>query len=167
MGERKKRNVIRKQKFVEKINWKEFGKKVRSLMKFSGVDIDVLANDMQIQKRSLINTLNGFSRPSLDLLIGLAEYFNVSIDYLLGRTSLPFNELIDKESTDFPEIDGSVLFLAQQFLLLKEQERNALAVLLGAILGVGERVLSMPEHVDHEEEPKTGETGDTKTGCET
>ncbi|MCL2177638.1 MAG: helix-turn-helix domain-containing protein [Firmicutes bacterium] len=45
-----------------------------------------LANDLKIDRQVIANWENGHSRPKLEMVVDLADYFNVSTDYLLGRT---------------------------------------------------------------------------------
>lgn len=45
-----------------------------------------LAEYLQIAQPSYIRYENGTSEPSLENLVKLADFFDVSIDYLLGRT---------------------------------------------------------------------------------
>ena len=45
-----------------------------------------LAEHLQIAQPSYIRYENGTSEPSLENLVKLADFFDVSIDYLLGRT---------------------------------------------------------------------------------
>ena len=45
-----------------------------------------LADYLQIAQPSYIRYENGSSEPNLENLVKLADYFDVSVDYLLGRT---------------------------------------------------------------------------------
>ena len=45
-----------------------------------------VADYLQIAQPSYIRYENGSSEPSLENLVKLADFFDVSIDYLLGRT---------------------------------------------------------------------------------
>ena len=48
-----------------------------------------LADYLQIAQPSYIRYENGSSEPNLENLVKLADYFDVSIDYLLERTENP------------------------------------------------------------------------------
>ena len=48
-----------------------------------------LAEILSIQPNSVQRLEYGTARASLDTLTALADYFNVSIDYLVGRTDNP------------------------------------------------------------------------------
>lgn len=138
-GEKMNHNHKEKERFTDKVDWKEFGERVRSLMKLAGVTVQMLAEDLGMQYRSMHNVLKGYSRPSLDLLLGLAFYFNVSIDYLLGRSNVPYVDIVDEEG-NLREIDNEVLVLAQQIALLNEREKMAITILVSSILGVQEEL---------------------------
>lgn len=45
-----------------------------------------LAEYLQITQPSYIRYENGSAEPSLETLVKIADYFDVSVDYLLGRT---------------------------------------------------------------------------------
>lgn len=45
-----------------------------------------LAEYLQIAQPSYIRYENGSSEPSLETLVKIADFFDVSVDYLLGRT---------------------------------------------------------------------------------
>ncbi|MBQ8229801.1 MAG: helix-turn-helix transcriptional regulator [Clostridia bacterium] len=45
-----------------------------------------LAEYLQITQPSYIRYENGSAEPNLDKLVKIADYFDVSVDYLLGRT---------------------------------------------------------------------------------
>ena len=60
-----------------------FGKRLRELRNAMGVNQQDVANSVNVSQ----GTYSGYERgntPSVEALIGLARYFNVSIDYLLG-----------------------------------------------------------------------------------
>ncbi len=44
-----------------------------------------IANDLNIARTTYRNYENGDREPSLDFLIKIADYFDISLDYLLGR----------------------------------------------------------------------------------
>ncbi len=44
-----------------------------------------MADYLQIAQPSYIRYENGTSQPNLETLVKIADYFDVSIDYLLGR----------------------------------------------------------------------------------
>lgn len=49
---------------------------------------DDVANKFNISRTAISKYENGEREPSLELLIKLSDYFNVSIDYLVGKTKI-------------------------------------------------------------------------------
>ncbi|MBE6942318.1 MAG: helix-turn-helix transcriptional regulator [Ruminococcaceae bacterium] len=48
-----------------------------------------LAMDLNISQNSVSRYENGEREADYDTLVAIADYFNVSVDYLLGRTDKP------------------------------------------------------------------------------
>ena len=65
-----------------------FGSRLRGLLEENKIDGKDFAEAMKVKPPTVSNWLNGNRFPKNDtLLIAIADYFNVSLDYLLGRTS--------------------------------------------------------------------------------
>ena len=62
-----------------------FQKRLIELRKINGLTQRKVAEHLQISQPSYIRYENGKSEPTLANLIKLADYFDVSLDYLLGR----------------------------------------------------------------------------------
>ena len=52
----------------------------------SGKSVAEVAKLLQVAETSVRNWDNGYKKPSLDLLIRLADLYGVTTDYLLGRS---------------------------------------------------------------------------------
>lgn len=74
-----------KRSIGEKYN-SPFAKSIRELMCEQGTTQDVLAEKIGKTRQTISQYVNGISEPGYDTLIKIADYFNVSTDYLLGRT---------------------------------------------------------------------------------
>lgn len=59
------------------------------LMKEHGISSKKLSDDTKISTGNISDWKSGRSQPSLEKIRILADYFNVSIDYLLDRTDDP------------------------------------------------------------------------------
>lgn len=68
-----------------------FAERLKQLRKKYGVTQEQLASVIGVE-RSSIGKYEGKSRviPSDDIKYRIAEFFNVSVDYLLGKTDTPF-----------------------------------------------------------------------------
>jgi len=82
---------------------KIFGERIRALresMNFSQVKF---AETFGIGQSSVVRYEKGEASPSLELLVNIADYFDVSLDYILGRTNNPQGKLYDcKPKNGYP-----------------------------------------------------------------
>ncbi len=63
------------------------GNRIRDLREDKGMRQSDLAKAVGIDQRTISNYEIGKTNPDSDALIKLADFFGVSIDYLLGRTN--------------------------------------------------------------------------------
>ncbi len=63
--------------------------KLFELMKERGISSKKLSDDTKISTGNISDWKSGRSQPSLDKMRIVADYFDVSIDYLMGRTDNP------------------------------------------------------------------------------
>lgn len=61
--------------------------RVKQLAKRNDIPIKMLQEELEIGKTSLSKWNKGTKIPRIDKFIKLADYFNVSVDYLLCRTN--------------------------------------------------------------------------------
>lgn len=61
------------------------GKRLRQAIRLRGYKDEYVAHHLKIQKSSISAWINGKSLPSTEKLIALADFLDVSIDWLLGR----------------------------------------------------------------------------------
>ena len=82
---------------------KIFGDRIRALresMNFSQVKF---AETFGIGQSSVVRYEKGEASPSLELLVRIADYYDVSLDYVLGRTDNPQGRLYDcKTKNGYP-----------------------------------------------------------------
>ena len=69
--------------------------RIKELCAERGISINKLESDLEVGYSSIQKWKNTTS-PSMDKIIKVATYFNVSVDYLLGRTDVktPITELL-------------------------------------------------------------------------
>ncbi len=87
------------------------GKRIRLLRTTGKITQEQLAKDLGLNnKSSIANYESGYSMPSDEIKVRLAEYFCVSVDYLLGKTDIPndssdmindYKDLFDKADIAF------------------------------------------------------------------
>lgn len=78
----------------------EFQKRIISLISDLGVKKSELPNEIGVDYRSLSNAINYGIIPKPRILIRIADYFNVSIGYLLGQSNQEYF-LKSEECSDF------------------------------------------------------------------
>lgn len=64
---------------------KIFGLKLTKLRKINGLTQQDLAHELQVSRQIIGHWENNYAEPTLEMLNNIADYFNVSTDYLLGR----------------------------------------------------------------------------------
>ena len=63
-----------------------FATNIRSLMEERGTTQDELAQAVGRTRQTISQYVNGISEPGYETLVKIADFFNVSADFLLGRT---------------------------------------------------------------------------------
>lgn len=99
-----------------------FGKTLKTLRNSRNISATKLSEDLNIHRGSLSNWETGRRTPDSEMLLKIANYFNVSVDYLLG------NDTNDTDDTDLFNLKGDVRFLKK----VKDNEMVKIPV-LGAI----------------------------------
>lgn len=88
--------------------------KINELRKSKGLSQTALANELGISQSTLSYWERGDYEPDNDSLIKIADFFNVSTDYLLGRTDTPNPPKNKKdlvtESNEAECVDGTIIF---------------------------------------------------------
>ena len=65
---------------------KIFQERLMEQRKLNGLTQRQMAEHLQMAQPSYIRYENGTSQPTLENLVKLADFFDVSVDYLLGRS---------------------------------------------------------------------------------
>ncbi len=66
-----------------------FASRLKELRTSKELTMEQLGKDIGSTRATISNFENEQKKPSLDIVIKLADYFQVSIDYLVGRTDDP------------------------------------------------------------------------------
>ena len=66
-----------------------FSERLKDLRKKHGLTQEQVGQQIDVSRYAVLLYEKGTSCPEMKGLIGLADYFNVSIDYLVGRTDKP------------------------------------------------------------------------------
>lgn len=92
-----------------------FSQKLKSLRIKYDLTLEELANNIGTTKATLSRYENSDRSPNVEILIRLADYFNVTTDYLLGRHNINLDILTDATKDD----DNSII-------LTKEDQNKAI-----------------------------------------
>ena len=66
----------------------EFCERMRYLKESRGYTYSDIAKNLNLQPRMIKNYVSGESNPSYNALIALADMFDVSLDYICGRSEI-------------------------------------------------------------------------------
>jgi len=81
-----------------------FSKRLKEVRDRKGLTQEDIANAIKSQKSTISMYEKGNRRPSHDMIIKIAEYLNVSADYLMGLTDNP-DEKLNNTSIDFHQLN--------------------------------------------------------------
>lgn len=84
-------------------------KRILKLMQDNGISAHKLEVESAIAISSIQAWKSGKARPSLDAVTKIAEYFNVSVDYLVGKTDNPTPLTSEEGTIAVPDKYGDVL----------------------------------------------------------
>ncbi|MDF2506133.1 helix-turn-helix transcriptional regulator [Clostridium sp.] len=65
-----------------------FHERLKSLREDKDITQSEVAEALNISRTALANYENAIREPNLSLLVKIADYYNISLDYLLCRTNL-------------------------------------------------------------------------------
>jgi Predicted transcriptional regulators len=94
-----------------------FGTKLRSLREDMNLSQQIVADNLKCSRKVLSNYELDKREPDFDILVKICDFFNVSIDFLLGRTA---NAKYYKEMS----IDQQTDKLLSYFTKLPEEYKN-------------------------------------------
>ena len=66
-----------------------FSERLVELRKSRGLTQKQLAADLQLSELAIQHYEAQRRKPAFDVLLSVADYFNVSLDYLVGRSDIP------------------------------------------------------------------------------
>lgn len=102
-----------------------FGERLRALRSECGMSQESLSKDLDISKSALGYYENCGRTPDIEFLEKVAEYFKVSVDYLLGRSNTKTNDADIKAICDYIGLsDKAVDFLHNLVEKTKDKENH-------------------------------------------
>lgn len=109
----------------------EFSKILKELREKNNYTQEELGALLNLSKNAISHYENETNQPSLDTVVRLADIFNVSIDYLLGRTP---NNISHTKMTQKYINNMTIAEIIEKMLLLDSDHRRAITDALMYIL---------------------------------
>ena len=106
--------------------------RLKQLRKAKGVTQDSVASILGITRAAYTNIENGKRQPAFDTMETLADYFGVSVDYLLGRAELTENKI---NPIPEDEVDSEIL---ERFANLTPAQQEKVAAFIEGLLAAKE-----------------------------
>lgn len=111
------------------------GERIRSLRKEKKMTQQDLADHLKLAKSTISQYENNINEPDNDTTNRIADFFNVTVDYLLGRTNNP-ERALSEETRDFVDSlelsDAEILtkfkFMVDGKPLTEEQAKRFVAL---------------------------------------
>ncbi|QHQ61263.1 helix-turn-helix domain-containing protein [Anaerocolumna sedimenticola] len=95
----------------------DIGKKIRNLRQQKNIPQNDLAQILGVSKSTMSNYERNYSTPDPDILVKLAEYFGVSVDYLFDYEDSRHKFELVKENSDYTSSNSTVLTKDEQNVL--------------------------------------------------
>lgn len=89
-------------------NTENFPKNLRLIRKLRKVTQDELAKSINTTRSCISNYEHGTRQPDGETIRLIADYFDVSIDYLLGRSSIRMSVRTEEELRELEELSNSL-----------------------------------------------------------
>ena len=97
-----------------------FSINLRTLLSEKSLTQKVIAENFNTTQQTVSRWLNGQNEPDITTLIKLADFFEVSVDYLLGRE----NDYAIIKSSSAPTLTKTQTELLSVFNLLSEEDQH-------------------------------------------
>lgn len=101
-------------------------KNLKKLRQELGISQQGLADIILVSQQSVNKYENKDVEPDMETLIKIADFFDVSIDYLAGRTEV--REMADKEKMS--DLSGAEARLIKEYRKLKDNQKKCISELV-------------------------------------
>ena len=104
-----------------------FGERLRQLRKKANINAEKVAMAAGVKRRMVFLYENNTAKPSFDVLLNIADFFNVSVDFLVGRSDDPRceeyrgNKVDAAKGLDFSvELAGLLTFTSRVAIAIRQ-----------------------------------------------
>ena len=103
-----------------------FGERLKQLIEENNITQRQLSKELNIAPTTLSGYANGYREPDFLTLTLFADYFQVSVDYLIGYSDNPCDRAVERLLYYYEKLspDGRDLLLDEARLLLKYNRLN-------------------------------------------
>lgn len=101
-------------------------KNLKSLRQRAGISQQQLADVILVSQQSVNKYENHDVEPDISTLIKIADYFEVSLDYLVGRTNIA--EMMDK--TCMSDLSAEERIFVNNFRELNPKQKNCIKTII-------------------------------------
>lgn len=106
-----------------------FSERLKQTRKFKKLSQKDVAHHLCIDRTTYTNYEIGKSKPTFEKLVEIADFFNVSVDYLLGRTNNPivFNVTYECEEdlNDYTMKVSEDLSVLNDYMVMEKEDKKA------------------------------------------
>jgi len=103
------------------------GERLKKLRKESGLTLDQLSSQLGIARTTLSGYESGRREPNMETILRIADLFNVSIDWLFGRTNSK----------------GEAFLMNEKDTVMSEEDKKEVTEMLKKILDEQDKILGM------------------------
>lgn len=123
----------------------EFSRVLTLLRKEKGISQKVAASDLGVSQALLSHYEKGVRECGLEFVVKVADYYNVSCDYLLGRSAERSGVILKSADLPEPEVSERSVNMKGNLLptLNKKLIANSVNVIFGLLSRIGDRELTV------------------------
>ena len=123
---------------LEEVNTMNFAERVLELINEKQISKNKLLTDLNLSKNSFVNWIERGTIPGGDVLAKIAEYFDVSVDYLLGlpEANTECANRKDRKEEHIKQLSGVLSELLDELrkgIILKEEPEGISMLIQGAL----------------------------------
>ena len=122
----------------------DVGDRIRILRERKGLSQKLLAFKLGMPNQSLSNYERGYREPPADVLKKLADFFEVSVDYLLGREAAIYDKNSPRNLKEFLE-NGTFLY---DDVVLDEQDIEHIRRMVEYVVDYKKKIMKSEENTD-------------------
>lgn len=99
-----------------------FSSRLRDLLNKINISMQALSVEIGVSRQAISQYCDGSTVPNADKLLKIADYFGVSLDYLVGRTDTPTTDMALRAVCDYTGLSEYSVRVLKQFKELSAQK---------------------------------------------